>query len=141
MELRDRREAPPFTELVKELRDESLMLVRQELTLARKEMMEKVSEISQSGISIGTGGAILFAGSLFLLASASAALYLGLLALGATAGWALVLSPLIVGGVAAGSGYGLLKAGKEKLKVIHLVPERTIRTLKEDKEWAARRVR
>lgn len=141
MELRDRREGPPLTELVKDLRDESLMLVRQELTLARKELMEKATELSNTGISLGAGGAILYAGALFMLLGAARALDLGLVAMGAPAGWAMVLSPLLVGGLAALIGYGMVKRAKQDLSVVKLVPERTIRTLKEDKEWAARRVR
>lgn len=117
-----------FSELTRETRD----LVLNEVNLARTEVSEKISQVEKGVISMTTGGAVLYAGLLGLMASA----ILGLMYF--VEPW---LAALIVGGVVTVIGAIVLGTGKSKLNKDNLKLERTKRTLEEDKEWARAQVR
>jgi hypothetical protein len=121
--------------LVRELRDEAVTLVRQEVALAKTEMSEKAARAARNSAYIGIGAFLAYAGLIILLGAAVVGVYLGLVAAGlahATAGW---LSPLIVGGVVAAIGYAVAQKGLSTLKRESVVPERTVESIKADKEW------
>jgi hypothetical protein len=127
--------------LLKELRDETTTLFRQEIALAKTEMSEKASKAGRNAASIGAGAAVLMAGTLVLLFGVAALLYWGLVAMGLShyiAGW---LAPLIVGGVTALIGYGLIQKGVSTLKRMSPVPEKTVESIKEDKQWLQNQTR
>jgi hypothetical protein len=121
-------------QILRDLRDETSQLLRQEVDLAKTEMSEKMSRLGSNMGSVATGGAVLFAGALVLLA----ALTLGLIALFSqfmdrdVAMW---LAPLLVGGVLAAIGYGMVKKALQALKQEGIAPKRTTQSLKENKEW------
>lgn len=121
-------------QILRDLRDETSQLLRQEVDLAKTEMSEKMSRLGSNMGSVATGGAVLFAGALVLLA----ALTLGLVALFSqlmdrdVAMW---LAPLLVGGVLAAIGYGMVKKALQALKQEGIAPKRTTQSLKENKEW------
>ncbi len=115
-------------ELIGELANESAVLVKQEVALAKKEVRE---EVRVAGRNVGyavAGGAVAYVGLIAIVIA------LGVL-LGELLGDAEWLGLLIVGLVVALIGYVLLKKGLDKLKAMDPAPERTLRTLKEDKEW------
>ena len=121
--------------LLKELRDEMMTLWRQELALAKTEMSEKASKAGRNAVYIGIGGAVLFAGLLFLLVGVSALVYVGLVYAGLShylAGW---LAPVITGAVVAVIGYVMLQKGISTLKRMSPVPQKTVESMKEDKQW------
>jgi len=133
--------ARPMMDLIRELRDESMTLLRQEVALAKTEVSEKVSRVSRNSMYLAVGGAIAYAGLLILLIAATVGLYAGLVAVGLshmTAGW---LAPLIIGAILAIIGYGLVQKAINTLKDEQLVPERTAESLRDDKEWLERKVR
>jgi hypothetical protein len=121
-------------QILRDLRDETSQLLRQEVDLAKTEISEKISRLGTNLGSVATGGAVLFAGALVLLA----ALTLGLIALFSqfmdrdVAMW---LAPLLVGGVLAFVGYGMVKKALQALKQEGIAPQRTTQSLKENKEW------
>ena len=121
-------------QILRDLRDETSQLLRQEVDLAKTEMSEKMSRLGTNLGSVATGGAVLFAGALVLVA----ALTLGLIALFSqfmdrdVAMW---LAPLLVGGVLAFIGYGMVKKALQALKQEGIAPQRTTQSLKENKEW------
>jgi hypothetical protein len=121
-------------QILRDLREETTQLLRQEVDLAKTEMSEKMSRLGSNMGSVATGGAVLFAGALVLLA----ALTLGLIALFSqfmdrdVAMW---LAPLLVGGVLAIIGYGMVKKALQALKQEGIAPQRTTQSLKENKEW------
>jgi Putative Actinobacterial Holin-X, holin superfamily III len=121
-----------FGDLFKQLSEQTSTLVRQEVELARTELKEK-------GRQAGVGAGLIGAG--------------GLLALGAfgalTAGLILVLALWVDAWLAClivtasyGTGAALLAwTGKGKVQAASPpVPEQTIETLKEDVQWARRRI-
>jgi hypothetical protein len=116
-------------DLLGELFGETSTLLRQEVALAKVEIKKEVRTASVNLGSMAAGGAVAYAGLIVLLTGLGLALgqlfdedrtWLGL---------------LIVGALAAAVGYVLVKKGLDRLKAESLAPERTIETLKEDKQW------
>ncbi len=126
------RDERSLGELFAELSQESSLLVRQEIELAKTEISQKATAASRDIARIALGGAIAYVGVIVL---AFAVVFLLAEFLSA---W---LAALIVGIVVAVVGYFLAQSGLSKLKRTSLTPERTIETLKEDKEWAKDQVK
>jgi hypothetical protein len=125
------REERPLGELFTELARETGTLVRQEVQLAKAEMTVKAREAGKDAGMIGVGAILANIGLLALVA----ALILGLGTL-----MPLWVSALLVGVVIAAIGIVLVRRGVERFKKIDPVPRRTVQTLEEDKQWAARQV-
>lgn len=118
----------PVGELMKELANETSTLVRQELDLAKAEMVQKGK---QAGLGVGMfGGAGIVAFVAFL---ALTACFIAALATGMST-W---LAALIVAIVYAAIAGALALMGRTRVKdATPPVPEQTVDTLKEDVEWA-----
>lgn len=119
-------------ELIAELSRETSALVRHEIELAKTEMSEKAQELAKNVGLLVVGGAVVYAALLFVLA----ALAIGLAEF--VSPW---LSVLIVGVVVGLIGYFLVQKGLGALRQTNLVPQKTIETLKEDKQWAQQQVK
>lgn len=129
-----------FADLIRELRDESTRLFRQEVALAKVEVTDKASKAGRNVGYLAVGGMVAYAGGIILLLAGVVGLYVGLVALGmshATAGW---LAPLVVGLVVAGIGYSMIQKALVTLKHESLTPERTVETLQENKNWIKEKV-
>jgi len=116
--------------LLKRLTDELSVLFRQEMALASAEFSRSMRVFLLGVTSLAAGGAVLFAGLLVLLAAA----VLGL------SEW---LEPwqaaLVVGVVVVIVGAIMVMAGRKKLKPEELKPDRTVESLKRDKDVLTRR--
>jgi uncharacterized integral membrane protein len=121
-------------QLLKELRDETTTLLRQEVDLAKTEMGEKASRVGSNLGSLAMGGGVAFLGALALLAAVIYGLT-SLLDQFMSVGVAIWLAPLIVGIVLAAVGYSLLNKALATLRQESLTPRRTTQTLQENKEW------
>jgi uncharacterized membrane protein len=115
-------------ELLRELSLETSTLVRQEVALAKAELIEKAKQTGKgAGLLVGAsvmGLALLGAFTAFLIAVLALALPVWLAALVVTAFYAVVIAVLVLLGRGA-----LRKATPAK-------PEQTIDTVKEDVQWA-----
>ena len=118
--------------LLSDLASETMLLVRQELALAKAELQEKLSRAGVGAALVGAGAVIAFSGWLYLLLAAVFALILVVPA------WA---AALIVGGFFAGIGGALALIGKNRMNADALTPERTLRSLREDEAWLKERFR
>lgn len=121
-------------QILRDLRDETSTLLRQEVDLAKTEISEKATTVGSNLGSVAVGGAVAFAGALTLLA----ALTLGLISLMSefmSRDVAMWLAPLLVGLVLAAVGYSLIKKALEALKQEGIAPKKTTQSLKENKEW------
>lgn len=107
-------------------------LVRQEVQLARQETIEKLSPAARALAMIVGGGVLGAFGAGYLLQAIVRAL--------ATImpRW---LASLVSGVALTGAAGALAALGARQLKDLNIVPERTIRTLKEDREWLLRQLR
>jgi hypothetical protein len=118
-------------ELFSELSQETSTLVRQEVQLAKVEITQKVSKAGKDVALIAGGGLLAYTGLLALVA----ALIMGL------ATWmAPWLAAVLVGLVFVGIAAVLIVTGLNDLKEIDPTPQRTVATIKEDKEWLTRQL-
>ena len=126
-----------IADLIKELRDEGTTLLRQEVALAKTELGEKAGFFGKQAGKVGAGGAILAIGMLMVLAATAYFAAWGYLAifeeLPLAAG--LGLGFLTVGAVVALVGYLMYSSAMRRMHSETLAPERTIQSLKEDKQW------
>lgn len=129
-----------LTELIKELRDEGTLLMRKEVELAKTEMTEKVNRVVPSLASIGVGAGLALCGAISLVAFAVVGLYLLLDYAGLSNATSGVLSPLIIGILAVAIGYAMIQGAISRIRRETLVPERTVESLREDKEWVQSKV-
>jgi hypothetical protein len=125
------RERESAIGLLRRLVDEFSVLFRKEIALAKAEAVESFSHLKVAAINIASGGAVLFAGLLVLLAAA----LLGLSHV--VADW---LAALIVGGIVSIVGFVMINSGKNKFDSSSLKPEKTQRALQQDKEMLERRM-
>jgi hypothetical protein len=125
---------PTVAQLLTGLMQDAQTLLRQEVALATHELRRELRNTIRAVMSLGIG--------------------IGLAAIG---GWLLILMlvhllhaltalPLwtcygIVGGLLAAGGIGLLVLGKQKLVQLHLVPQDTVETMKENVQWLKEQVR
>lgn len=123
------REERPLGELFRELADQTGTLVRQEVSLARVEMSEKVDLAVRHATVVMGGAALFFVAGIALLTALIA---------GVGALVPLWLAALVVGVVTTTAGYVLVRKGVAGLRSIEPAPTKTIRTLREDKLWLKR---
>lgn len=113
-------------DLLGELVHETTTLLKQEVALAKTEIRREVKEAGVNAASIAAGGAVAYSGLIVLLMGA--AFLLGTF-------MPLWLAFLLVGIVVALVGYALVQKGLSTLKEMDAKPDRTVETLKRDKEW------
>jgi hypothetical protein len=115
-----------ITALLADLADETVLLLRRELTLLKCELREALGRIAQGTTLLAIGGLLAFSGWLVMLAAA----ILGLSTV--VPAW---LAALIVGAAVLVSAGVLLYLGKTRFDGQSLVPQRTLRTLRDDEAW------
>jgi hypothetical protein len=120
---------PSIGELFKELAQESSMLVKQEIALARTEMQQNLRRLGKDAAMVAAGGGILLLAALVLTAFLVAGV-------GDLLGNEYWLGALIVGAAYALVGGGILMRGMKALREEDLKPEQTLRSLSADKKWA-----
>ena len=128
------REDRSLGQILRDLRDETSTLLRQEVDLAKTEISEKAARTGSNLGSLAVGGAVAFAGALALLAAVTLGL-VSLLSQSMSPEVAMWLAPLIVGLVLAAVGYSLVQKALQALKQEGIAPKRTTQSLKENKEW------
>jgi hypothetical protein len=121
------RSERPVGTLFADLAHAAGRLMRQEIALAKAEAAEGIGQVGSGAALLIAGGFIAYAGFLALLAAAILGLDHVLQP------W---LSALVVGGVVVLVGLGLLLKGRRDVRPAHLVPERTLKTLRDDAQWA-----
>lgn len=118
--------------LLKELIDEVSQLIRQEFRLAQAESAEKIGQVQSGLISIVAGLLLAFAALLILLQALVIALA------NVVAPW---LASVIVGVVVAVISFVFVKQGQSSLKVVNLLPARTVKSVRDDKDMVMEKVR
>ncbi|MEW6272696.1 MAG: phage holin family protein [Thermodesulfobacteriota bacterium] len=119
-------------QLFSDLTRESSELVRKEIELARLEFTQSISDLKTAVASMVIAVPLLFAGFLVLLLAAVFGLDQVLHRL-----W---LSALIVGALVLAAGAVALLVGRGRMKRVDVKPERTVASLREDKEMVQRHV-
>jgi hypothetical protein len=138
--LEQRRTNGNLISLLRELRDETTTLLRQEVSLAKAELSEKTSRLSKNATLMAVGAVFALGAFGLLLLAIRDLVVVGLVAAGMTAAVTAWLAPLIVAAVVGLIGLALLMKGKKALLREGLAPEKTMETLRADKEWAKHRL-
>ena len=120
--------------LLRELAEGGASLVRQEVRLARLELTEVVGAVGKGTVSVATGGVLALLGTL--------AVFSGVILLAGDQWlrdqyW---LAALIVTAIAGGVAAFFARRGLRLLSPKRLLPDQTVATLKEDKEWLKRQL-
>ena len=119
-------------EILEDIASNLTQMVQAEFRLAKSELKEGAERAAGPGATVGAGVVLAFYGLGILLLAAVYALSLVI------AGW---LAALIVGGVLAIAAGILIAAGTAKLRRVNLAPDKTIRTLREDLQWAKQQIK
>ena len=124
-----------IADLVKDLRDDATLLLQQEMALAKTEISEKIDHLLRNAAYAIACSLVAFVGLIFVLQSVTVLIGLGLKKAGLTDDQVLWLAPLILGVIVAVIGAILISKGMAAMKKESLIPEKTISSLKKDKEW------
>src|SRR5262249_15711620 len=103
-------------------------LVRQEIALAKSEMIREWDKAKTAAGSMAGGAAVLAVGGFFLCMTVVCVLQ----EVALLPWWA---SFLIAGGVLAILGAGLFYTGRHKAAQVNVIPPQTAETLKENVQW------
>ncbi len=120
-------------DLFKRMTSDASLLVRQEMTLAKAEMKESVSEVKEMAVKLAIAAALAIPGAIALTAFV-------VIALGDAINsyWA---SALIVGVILLGAALALARQGKTKLNQGKVGLQRTAASLGEDARWGKEELR
>lgn len=118
--------------ILKDLIDEVSRLIRQELRLAQAESAEKLNQVQSGLISVVAGLLLAFAALLVLMQALVIALA------NIVPPW---LASVIVGLVVAIFAFTFVKRGQSNLKVVNLAPERTLQSIRQDKDVVLEKVK
>jgi len=103
-------------------------LVRQEIALAKAEMMKEWDKAKTAASALAVGVGLLAVGGILLCVAVVCILH-------EVAGLPWGASFLIVGGILAGLGGGLFFIGRNQAANVNVIPPQTAATLKENVEW------
>lgn len=125
-------------QLLKDLREETTLLIRQEVQLAKTEIGEKVAIIARNCAYLAVGGLLAYLGLIVLALAAAAGLFAGLRAMNVSELTSVWLAPLAIGLLVAIIG-GILV-----FKAIHTItkqpaPKKTVESVKENARWLKKR--
>lgn len=127
---------PSIGTLLRDLRDETTTLLRQEVALAKAELKENTSRMTAHALQIAIGGFVSYAGVIVLLIGLGLLLSSLLVRWGVDRDLAQWLAPAVVGLVVAGIGGGMIARAKRAMTHEDIAPKQTIETLRENKNWA-----
>jgi uncharacterized membrane protein YqjE len=121
----------PLSETVNEVKGEFKRFAETRIAMLQAEMKEKVATLKASAPMLLVGALLAITAFWVLTAALIALLYVAF----AGSSYATFWACLIVGVVFAVIGFGALLFGYQNIRSGGLVPERTIKVLKEDKIW------
>ena len=119
---------PSFTSLVEKLIEDFRNLIVQEIRLAKHEFEHEVGKAKAAAVSMSVGIGLAFLGGLLLIVML-------VLLLQALTGLPLWACYGIIGGACLAAGIVLLMKAKSTATGIHVVPPKTVQTLKENVTW------
>jgi hypothetical protein len=128
-------------DLIKELRDETTLLFRQEIALAKSEMSEKTARYVRNIGYLVVGAAVGYLALALLLVAAMFGIIPGLRAAGLGPNIYAWLAPVIIGLIVGIIGYAMIQKGISTLRRESIVPSKTVASLQENKEWIGRKIK
>jgi hypothetical protein len=101
-------------------------MVRSEVQLARAEMREEASKAARAGAMVSAGAILGLLGTAFIFWT---------IAFGLTAWLPVWAASLVVGLLLLGASGALVMTGMGRMRQVHVKPEQTIESVREDVEW------
>lgn len=129
-----------FRDIVRDLQHEAVLLLRGEMALVRSEMSEKTGVYKKGTRNAIIGGVVTYTGALLFLAGLTCLFFRALVGMGMQNITAMWVAPLVLGIIVLIIGGVMLNQALRHMKDETLVPEKSIDSLKEDKQWAQRKV-
>lgn len=122
--------------LLRDLRDETTTLLRQEVALAKAELKENASRMGSHAAHIAIGGFVSYAGVIVLLIGLGLLISSLLVRAGMDSDLAQWLAPTAVGATVALIGWSMISKAKKAMSHDSLTPRQTMETMRENKDWA-----
>jgi hypothetical protein len=126
--------------LLKDLRDETTTLLRQEVALAKVEIRENVSQAAAQAVKTAVGSFVAYAGVIVVLLGVGQLFAFVFVRLGLEPSVAAWLAPVLIGMLVALAGWLMVARAKRAIARSDLVPRKTIDSLRANKEWAERKL-
>ena len=128
-------------QIIKDLRDDTTALFRQEAALAKRELAGKAATYARNAAFLGVSALVGVYAVFFLFLSLNNLLQTGLAVVGFSPGVASWFAPLIMGMLL---GIGALLVALKALKAIRKekpMPQMTLDSIREDKDWIQGKVK
>ena len=122
--------------LLRDLRDETTTLLRQEVALAKAELKENASRMGGHAAHIAIGGFVGYAGVIVLLIGLGLLISSLLVRAGMDPDLAQWLAPAALGAIVALIGWSMVSRAKKALATDEVKPRQVIESMRENKEWA-----
>ncbi len=122
--------------LLRDLRTETSTLIQQQVELAKVELTEKIGELVSNAVQIGIGAFVAFAGAIVLILGVADLSAMIMIPSGLDADMATWLSRAVIGILVAALGGLLMMKAKKSMASQDIIPEKTIDSLQDSKEWA-----
>ena len=121
--------------LIRELRDETTTLVRQEIALAKAEACEKASRLGRNIGYIGAGVALAYAALILLLLGLRDLLSTALIKAGLSPEMTSWISAFCIALIVAIVGWTLIAKGRKALAAEGLAPDKTLKSLRDNQQF------
>ena len=133
-------EPSSVVDLLKNLRDDTTTLVRDEISLAKTEISEKIASSSRNVAYLAGGALVAYAALILILLGISLMFRDLFVSAGMNTASASLLGFLLVAAAVGALGALLIVKALNTLKKESLTPTKTAETLKEDKKWVQNKV-
>lgn len=134
------RPEPSIGHLLRDLRDETSTLLKQEAALIRSEVSQKVKQAAIDAAKVPAGALIAYAGAVLVLIGISCLLAYALSAAGVPTLLAAFLGFTVIGAIAGGVGFALAKKSASRLAHEDVTPHETIQSARENARWAKEKI-
>lgn len=115
-----------IADLIRDLRDQSLDLLRQEVALARSELAEKALTLLRHAALLVVGAIAALLAAVFLLISLHQAIYAALVGGDVSPVMASWLAPLVLGTLLATAAIALIARGLATLRLTSITPRQSV---------------
>ena len=129
-----------IVQLLRKLRDESVTLIGQQVSLAKAEISDSVSQMMSHAVQLAIGGFVAYAGLIIILFAVADLVSALLIRVGISPQQSMWLARALIGAVVAITGWIMVMRAKKMISEQNMAPKQTLETLSRDKEWAAEKV-
>ncbi|GEM_PF-1100150 len=131
----DMHPEPSLVHVIKELRDDTVRLIRQEVALAKREMVGKFTMIGKNTAFLGVGALVGLYFLFFFFLFLNNLIQAGLSASGFSGAVSAWFAPLILSLLLGVAALSFMLKSLRSMRKEKFVPQKTLDTLKDDKDW------